>query len=225
MNASLDRWTEQHALLMGLGIGAVWLERAPELLAAMAAASLLGLLRRGRGQFTTDGRFGLANGLTLVRLVGGLGLLALPGLSPWLQVVILWILVAADGLDGWVARRFGTVSPFGHLFDRECDALLLLVACVLLFMGGRLGAWIVLPGALHYGFLLYRAKARPGQPDGSDNRYTRAVEMMASLGFAVCVLPEIHSDIRWALALALTSALVASSLHTVIQLYRRAPLT
>jgi hypothetical protein len=223
MNASLDRWIEQHALLMGLGIGAVWLERAPELLAAMAAASLLGLLRRGRGQFTTDGRFGLANGLTLARLVGGLGLLALPELSPWLQVVTLWLLVAADGLDGWAARRFGTVSPFGHLFDRECDALLLLVACVLLFMGGRLGAWIVLPGALHYGFLLYRAKARPGQHGGSDNRYTRAIEAMASLGFAVCLLPDINSEIRWALALGLTSALVASFLRAVIQLYRHDP--
>ena len=223
MNAPLNRWIEQHALLMGLGIGAVWLERAPELLAAMVAASLLGLLRRARGQFTADGRFGLANGITLARLAGGLSLLVLPGFSPWLQAGILGLLIAADGLDGWLARRFGTVSAFGQILDRECNALLLLVSCVLLFMAGNPGDWILLPGALHFGFLLYRAKARPGQWSEVGRRHTRAVEVVASLGFTVCLLPEVPAMIRTALALGLTSALVASYLHSMMRIDRSTP--
>jgi phosphatidylglycerophosphate synthase len=220
MNAPLDRWTEQHALLMCLGIGAVWLESAPELLAAMAAASFLGLIKRGLGSYTPGGGFGWANGITLARTLGGLVLLAFTGLGPWIQAGLLWLLIAGDGLDGWAARRYGTVSAFGLLFDHECDALLLLAACVLLFVGGKLGAWILLPGALRYGFVLYRRWARPPQREARGNRFTRWVGVTASLGFAVCLLPVLDPTLRWALAVCLSSALAASFLHSLVRLYR-----
>lgn len=61
--------------------------------------------------------------------------------------------VAIDAVDGYVARRLGEATPFGAVFDREVDALFVLVAYLYLCLVRDLGVWVLLPGLLPY---LYR---------------------------------------------------------------------
>jgi phosphatidylglycerophosphate synthase len=57
-----------------------------------------------------------------------------------------------DGVDGWVARRTRTASPFGARFDGEIDALLILVLSV--YVAQSLGWWVLSIGAARYLFAL-----------------------------------------------------------------------
>lgn len=103
---------------------------------------------------------GAANRVTLLR--GGLisliaGTLVVPqALAEHADLVAVVALVALmlDGLDGWVARRTGSASPFGARFDMELDAFFILVLCLCLMTIGKVGAWVVAIGALRYVFVL-----------------------------------------------------------------------
>ena len=69
----------------------------------------------------------MANALTAVRLALVLPMsaaLARPDLlAPGLLALILCLAIATDYLDGPIARRTGTASPKGQLFDHSTDCL------------------------------------------------------------------------------------------------------
>ena len=69
----------------------------------------------------------MANALTAVRLVLALPIavaLARPELlAPWLVALLLCVAIASDYLDGPAARRAGTASSRGMLFDHSTDCL------------------------------------------------------------------------------------------------------
>src|SRR5690349_8473184 len=101
--------------------------------AYLAVSSLLlsrGLRRRGTA------RFGAANAVTAARsaLVGVVTALVVAafggGGSTPILVTIAAVALALDGVDGYVARRTGSVSELGGRFDMEVDAFLLLVLSV-----------------------------------------------------------------------------------------------
>ena len=103
-------------------------------------------------------KLGLANQITLVRaaLVAGLAVHLIQPATPTAasRIVIIAIVAALlDGLDGWVARRTGTVSAFGTRFDMETDAALILVLAVLAWQYGKAGPWVLLSGLLRYIFV------------------------------------------------------------------------
>ena len=103
-------------------------------------------------------KFGPANQITLVRAVLVAGLLAVAGqpATPAMAGRVVLIAIVAsllDGLDGWVARRTGTVSAFGTRFDMETDAALILVLAVLVWQYGKAGPWVLLSGLLRYVFV------------------------------------------------------------------------
>ncbi|GAA3747751.1 CDP-alcohol phosphatidyltransferase family protein [Salinactinospora qingdaonensis] len=104
---------------------------------------------------------GPADRVTLARavLVGGVTALvaealATDGGAQSAPVAILVVLavtaLALDGVDGYVARRTGTVSALGARFDMEVDAFLILVLSV--FVAGSLGAWVLAIGVMRYAF-------------------------------------------------------------------------
>ena len=139
-----ERWSKLHAAAMliaglfALALGAAW----P--VALIGAASLSALLGLGRGRYTPAGAFGSANAVTLLRLVL-ITSLALIGLRLRGEVaaLIMFAVFALDGLDGWLARSRQLASGFGARFDMECDALLVLVGSLLLYLRGRLPAFIL----------------------------------------------------------------------------------
>jgi phosphatidylglycerophosphate synthase len=63
-------------------------------------------------------------------------------------------LLALDGVDGWLARRWGHASSFGARFDMEVDSFSALVLAVLVWQSGKLGAWVLLLGLFRPAFLL-----------------------------------------------------------------------
>lgn len=99
--------------------------------------------------------FGPADRITLGRAVLVGGVTALVADTENVHVIPL-VLVASvalflDAVDGLIARRTGTVSPFGARFDMEVDAFLILVLSA--FVATELGPWVVAIGILRYAFV------------------------------------------------------------------------
>jgi phosphatidylglycerophosphate synthase len=67
-------------------------------------------------------------------------------------VVLASIALALDAVDGQVARRTGTATPFGARLDGEVDAFLILVLSV--EVSRDYGAWVLAIGAFRYVFLV-----------------------------------------------------------------------
>jgi phosphatidylglycerophosphate synthase len=99
----------------------------------------------------------MANGLTAVRLVLVLPVavaLAQPTLlTPGVVALMVALAIASDYLDGPVARRTGTASPRGMLFDHTTDCLFV--------TGGLTGAALagsmtpILPALIPFAFGQY----------------------------------------------------------------------
>jgi phosphatidylglycerophosphate synthase len=113
-----------------------------------AAGLVHGLNRSGSGVL------GAANRVTLTRatLVGAVtALVADALLGPANVAAVVGLAVVAlvlDTVDGWVARRTGTVSALGARFDMEVDAFLILVLSV--YVAQSVGPWVLAIGAARY---------------------------------------------------------------------------
>lgn len=108
-------------------------------------------------------RFGLANLVTLARLVGTGWIFALLLQAAWVEptpmIAICISLIAAiclilDGVDGRLARRRGEASSFGARFDIETDSATTLILTITLLVFGIAGWWVIIIGALRYLYLL-----------------------------------------------------------------------
>ena len=80
----------------------------------------------------------IPNSLTISRIVGVLAILwmapYLTNLSVVMVIILYTTLCLTDYLDGWLARRFGSVSEFGNIMDPLADKILMLVFLPLLQM-------------------------------------------------------------------------------------------
>jgi CDP-diacylglycerol---glycerol-3-phosphate 3-phosphatidyltransferase len=80
----------------------------------------------------------LSNFLSLLR--APLALLFLPASQP-LRVVVLVLAMMTDYLDGFVARRWGTVSRFGAVLDPVMDKLFVFFVLGVLIVDQQLEVW------------------------------------------------------------------------------------
>jgi phosphatidylglycerophosphate synthase len=139
------------ALAGSVGLGtAGWLAGGAYALATWV------LLSRALQQPAVRG-WGPADTVTLTRatLAGGVIALVADTLAGARAPVAALVALAAvalvlDAVDGYVARRTGTVSPLGARFDMEFDSILVLVLS--LFVALSLGWWVLAIGAFRYGF-------------------------------------------------------------------------
>jgi FkbM family methyltransferase len=101
-------------------------------------------------------KLGAANIVTYGRGLGVAVLASLPtaplgDTARSIVAIAAALMIAADGLDGWLARRNGTASAFGARFDMEVDAALMLVLSIL---AARLESpWLILLGLPRYIFV------------------------------------------------------------------------
>ena len=99
---------------------------------------------------------GPADRVTLARatLVGGVAALVtdafLRPAAVATLVVLATVALILDGVDGWVARRTGTVSELGARFDMEVDAFLILILS--LYVANSVSLWVLVIGAARYAF-------------------------------------------------------------------------
>ncbi|MBI2343637.1 MAG: CDP-diacylglycerol--glycerol-3-phosphate 3-phosphatidyltransferase [Deltaproteobacteria bacterium] len=72
-----------------------------------------------------------------------------PGNLSWDRTASFWaaflfgVAAVSDIIDGFLARRFQTVTTFGKFFDPLADKLLTFGALVMLIPLGRMAAWVV----------------------------------------------------------------------------------
>lgn len=108
-------------------------------------------------------RFGFANTVTAIR-AAIVSLIAAavfyPDASqsisgaPWTFATVVLVALALDGVDGYLARRYGQESDLGARFDMEVDALLIFCLAAAAFLLGKAGAWVLMIGLMRYAFVL-----------------------------------------------------------------------
>jgi phosphatidylglycerophosphate synthase len=206
----LTPWLTRHAAIMLAAIGLTLALPSGTWLALAGAWSFAELWYRERERHARLEPYGgYANQLTALR--AGL-LLAAAALLTKLPVAWLWALllanVAIDVADGHVARRTGQVTPFGAVFDREVDALFVLIVYAYLFLVSGLRAWVLIPGALPYLFRFVVALQRDRPPPELRERWA---PVLAGVNFVV-LLAAVASPPELRLYVAITSvALVGVS--------------
>lgn len=165
-----------------------------------------------------------ADWVTLVRatLVGCVAVLTVDSFrAPVPARLLVALTIAAlllDAVDGRIARRTGTTSRFGALFDQETDAFLLVVLSV--YVARSLGGWVLAIGALRYAFLAagwLLPWLRGPLPSSLWGKTIAAVQGVVLLVAAAGVLPRPATVILVTLSLVV---LVGSFSHSVIWLWR-----
>ncbi len=209
------------ALLGGLALttdlgGAGW---ATGLAVGWAATALLAVGRVRSGQPILP-----ADWITLTRSLLSAGVAGLVVASADGRPAVLALVVLAsvglllDAVDGQVARRTGTVTPFGARFDGEADAFLILVLSVA--VARDYGSWVLAIGAARY-VLLVAGWAIPWLAAPLPYRYWgKVVAAVQGIVLTVAlsgVLPRVAGMVAVAIALVL---LAESFAHSVVWLYR-----
>ena len=153
--------------------------------AAAAALSFSCFIFFMREEWTPSGNFGRGNWVTAARL-GVCLLLALVGgnVAPWLVALVGGMILAADGLDGLLARRDNHASPFGARFDMETDAFFMLVLSMLAIVLDRLGVWVIAAGLLRYVYVA----ATPLVPATSTGRVRSMRARIIYVFTSICLL-------------------------------------
>jgi phosphatidylglycerophosphate synthase len=181
-----------------------------------------GLTRSGMGAA------GPADRVTLTRaiLAGGVAALVADAFVRPAHVgalVALAVLaLVLDAVDGWVARRTGTVSAFGARFDMEVDAFLIFVLSV--YVARSVGPWVLVIGAARYASLA-AGRLLPWLREAVPRRYwgklVAAVQGVVLTVAAANLVPAPAIDVALLAALAL---LAESFGHDAWWLWHHRPL-
>ncbi|MET7550938.1 CDP-alcohol phosphatidyltransferase family protein [Streptomyces sp. NPDC005500] len=175
-------------------------------LAGVVYATILWAVLAAALRRSPTGSLGPADRVTLARavLVGGVTALVVggsrSGMAPTLLATLALVL---DAVDGKVARRTGTASPFGARFDMEVDAFLILVLSVQLAMAQ--GAWVLAIGAMRYVFVaaaLVLPWLTAALPPSFARKTVAALQGIILIVADAGLLPEPVTTIVAALALA-----------------------
>ena len=171
----------------------------------------------------------LPNAITLLRL------LAVPGVA-WLLETgrhgpAFWLFLAAalsDGIDGFLARRFGWITPLGALLDTLTDKALGITTLLLLTWQALIPWWVTLAIVLRdavvvLGALAYRSLAGhlEVQPTwlGKVNTFLEFSLLCVVLAQAGLLLPL--AEVARALFVTVFITTVGSGLHYVLVWGRR----
>jgi phosphatidylglycerophosphate synthase len=147
------------AATMGLGLLALsGLVLSTSVWSLAAFGLCIGLVTVGLRRLYPHAAFGLCNTVTLGRaalisLLFG-ALFEVHTVSAWLVFGLSLVVLALDGIDGWLARRSRLKSAFGAWFDMETDAALGAVLALWLLISGKTGAEILVLGFMRYVFVL-----------------------------------------------------------------------
>jgi phosphatidylglycerophosphate synthase len=193
----------------GLSLGPLYRWKAA---AAFAVMLLFALTLREEHPFP---RLGAANLVTAVRAM--LVALIAAAIGEPTRREVAGVLVGAvaatamlDGVDGWVARRTRMASPFGARIDMETDALLILVASILVWRYGKAGVWVLAGGLMRYAFVAagwilpwMRGRLTP-------TMRAKTITICHVVGLSVALAPIIPQPISAIAAAATTAALAWS---------------
>jgi phosphatidylglycerophosphate synthase len=203
-------------------LGAAFVARAELLYGGIATLILAGLAAHAPHR-----RFGAANTVTLARIVLICLLAALMGTAApdedclWLIAGFATLALALDGVDGWAARRGGLASRFGARFDMEADAFFVLVLSVLAWQWDKVGAWVLLIGAMRYLYVLAGAVWPWLRGPVPDSVARKAVCVIQILALIACLTPPVPHALATTLAAGALALLGWSFGRDVAWLWRQ----
>ena len=194
-------------VLMGFGAGAAWM--------------LLGLARAHPYR-----RIGAANQTTIVRAALVALLAGLVGEHGGVEVATAAALLATsitllDGVDGWLARRYNTVSSFGARFDMETDAVFVAVLSLLAWQFGKVGAWVLLSGLMRYLFALAAVFWPLLQRPVPSTYRGKTIAVFQMIALIIVIAPASGSGLGVTVAAAALIALIFSFSLDVVWLLRQ----
>lgn len=176
-------------------------------------------------------RFGPANTLTLLRaglvcLLGGLIGWVAPDALGWMALALAGAALCLDGVDGWVARRTGSVSAFGSRFDMEVDGFFLLILCLLVVSLGKAGAWVLAAALPHYLFMAARVALPWLRRDLPPRFWRKSAFVAAAALLTLCLAPLMEPPMTPLAAALATASIAASFTRDLLWLHsrRRQPL-
>ncbi|MEQ8706998.1 MAG: CDP-alcohol phosphatidyltransferase family protein [Phaeodactylibacter sp.] len=168
-------WVRLHAALMLAALIALWWTGrwAPVLLVSVFTFSWL-LINHSPALCRLRPFGGYANLITLARWL----LLLYVGSSyhqwhDYLIFALLLTIIISDGIDGYLARRYGQSTRAGALLDIETDALMSAVMAGIHYQNGTAGGWILLTGGLRYGYVWALYFLNWEDHEGIDNPHAR----------------------------------------------------
>jgi phosphatidylglycerophosphate synthase len=203
-------------------LGAAFVARAELLYGGIAMLILAGLAAHAPHR-----RFGPANMVTLSRIVLICLLAALMGTAApdedclWLITGFATLALALDWVDGWAARRSGLASRFGARFDMEADAFFVLVLSVLAWQWGKVGAWVLLIGAMRYLYVLAGAAwpwLRAPMPDSIARKTVCVIQILVLIA---CLAPPVPHALATTLAAGALALLGWSFGRDAVWLWQR----
>lgn len=179
--------------------------------AALVTTALLDVAVHRLLRRTGTSTFGPADPITLGRATLTCGVLALAvehllgaPARPLVLAGVAAVSLVLDLVDGWVARRSGTQSPFGGRFDGEADAYLMLVLSA--WVAPDVGWWVLAIGLARYAFWL-AGRVLPWMrrrlPFRAWRKVVTAVAGIALVAAAARVLPSLLVVTGLLIALAL----------------------
>jgi len=193
LTKKIIHWNRYHALLICMISGLVMFKPLDGLLSIGVGISFLYFLYIHVDLLKTYRPFaGYANWVTSVRLFAILlaGFFVKICTYPVFFVFLLMIILA-DALDGFLARRYGTSSTFGAYYDMETDAFFVYMIAYLLYQEGLAPFWVLWAGWLRYlAVLVEWALGIHGQP-APPNPFARSI---AGFLFVALLLPWIWSN-------------------------------
>lgn len=169
-------------------------------------------------------RLGLCNAVTLIRLALATALLAplAAGHVPsWPAFALAAFALALDGIDGWLARRYGHTSEFGAWFDMEVDSVLALVLAASAASVSGLGVIALALGLPRYVFAA-AYWCVPWMRRPLPERYSRKVVCVVQMTALIALqLPVLPNGAGVGLAIVAALALFWSFAVDLIWLWRR----
>jgi phosphatidylglycerophosphate synthase len=136
-------------------------------------------------------------------------------------VVAASLVIALDGVDGWLARRSGLRSAFGARFDMETDALLIMALAVLAWTWEKAGAWVLFCGLMRYAFVAAGVVLPWIERPLPESFRRKAICVIQIAGLAAIALPVVHPPISTTIAGVTLMLLTYSFAVDVVWLRRR----
>ena len=205
----------------GLQIDAVHVLVSIAVYSGIAAAIILFLsMHLPQSTFGPANRISLIRGVIIAVLAGFLWHLPNSAIAGWTIVALASGALILDGLDGAVARRSGTASALGARLDCELDGLLTLVLCGILYLSGRMDAYILLAGGMHYAFWATQfLKWMPSVELPSSFR-RQTVGVASSLVLVFCFVPGVGTPLTELFPVAVVLMLTLSFAADVVLAFR-----
>ncbi len=167
--------------------------------------------------------FTLPNLLTLLRLaLAPFVAMAVLAHRPWIALALAAAAGAADGLDGWIARRWQQRSTLGAWLDPIADKILLASTWAALYLKGQAPGWLVatilgrdlviVAGALAYEGLVGRLTIAPSLL----SKWTTASQIVGALALIAAMGHPWPTALLRFIEVVVFALTVASGVHYVL---------